>query len=102
MKHGPGRYYGSGLFEIGHNLTRFRVAPPASRSAESLALRRFQLFERGAGRLLLRVLLARPGRARERLAAYDDFHLEQLAVIGPQRVDAAVLRQRLIARLQQR
>src|SRR5712692_4557890 len=61
---------------------------------------RSQFLERCARRFLLRLLLARPGGGGERLAPHDHLDLEQLAVIGPERPDQAVLRQRQVARLQ--
>ena len=45
--------------------------------------------------------LLAPGRFGQRLAAHDDFHLEQLAMIGAERADEPVLRQRRIPRLHQ-
>src|SRR5262249_23994670 len=59
------------------------------------------ILERGVGRLLLRVLLARPGRNRQRFAADDDLDLELLVVVGAERRQQPVLGERQVAGLQQ-
>src|SRR6185436_18475951 len=57
-------------------------------------------FQRQLRGFLFRFFLAPAGSFRDRLPAYDDFHLKQLAVIGTDRPREPVLRQRVVARLQ--
>ena len=60
-----------------------------------------QAAEGEAGGFLLRLLLARPGRACERLPRHQHFHVEQLLMIGSDGPDDTVFGQGAVASLHQ-
>src|SRR5437016_7793676 len=58
-----------------------------------------QILEGHPRGFLLRFLLAGSARAGQRLPAHNDLHFEPLLVVGPERAEQPVFRQRLAARL---